>query len=130
MVRMLGILFGGAFLFGGVLGFVPGVTSDGMYFGIFMVNTPHNVLHIASGTIFLTSSTAGATPARLWFHFFGIFYAAIAVMGFMVDDGMILNLISNNRNDSWGHAALAAIMLLIGFTVPKQTATAEQFGVR
>ncbi len=40
-------------------------------------------------------------------------------MGFKVGDGMIFNLISNNRNDAWGHAVLALIMLLIGFVTPK-----------
>jgi hypothetical protein len=34
------------------------------------------------------------------------------------------NLITNNRNDSWGYAGLALVMLLIGFAIPKQTAAA------
>jgi hypothetical protein len=127
MVRSLGVLFGIAFLLGGVLGFVPGVTQDGMYFGIFMVNTPHNILHIVSGTLFLLASVTGAKAARLWFRIFGTFYAAIAAMGFMVGDGLILGLISNNLYDAWGHAALALTMLLIGFAMP-QKAAANQFG--
>lgn len=49
MIKTLGFVFGFAFLLGGTLGFVPGVTKDGMYFGIFMVNSPHNILHIGSG---------------------------------------------------------------------------------
>ena len=115
---------GALFLIGGILGFVPGATKDGMYFGIFMVNTPHNILHIASGTNFLIASMFGARTARLWFLIFGTFYAAIAVMGFMIGDGMIFNLIANNRYDSWGHAVLALVMLLIGFATPKQTGAA------
>lgn len=113
---------GSAFLFGGILGFVPGVTKDGMYFGIFMVNTPHNILHMASGTIFLIVSMLGAALARLWFQIFGAFYAAIAVLGFVVGDGLIFGLISNNQYDAWGHAALALGMLLIGFAIRRQTA--------
>src|SRR6516225_160228 len=70
MVRMLGFVFGFAFLLGGALGFVPGVTKDGMYFGIFMVNTPHNILHIVSGMMFLTASILGERFARLWFQAF------------------------------------------------------------
>jgi hypothetical protein len=123
MIRRLGVIFGIAFLFGGVLGFVPGVIRDGMYFGIFMVNTPHNILHIASGSIFLIASMFGARPARLWFQIFGAFYAAITVMGFVVGNGMIFGLISNNRVDAWGHAGLALAMLLIGFAISKQTAS-------
>jgi Domain of unknown function (DUF4383) len=92
MIKILGILFGMAFLLGGTLGFVPGVTQDGMYFGVFMVNTAHNVLHIVSGTIFVMASMAGARLARLWFQIFGALYAAIAVMGFGVGDGLILGL--------------------------------------
>jgi Domain of unknown function (DUF4383) len=123
MIRRLGVIFGIAFLFGGVLGFVPGVIRDGMYFGIFMVNTPHNILHIVSGSIFLIASMFGSGPARLWFQIFGAFYAAITVMGFVVGNGMIFGLISNNRVDAWGHAGLALAMLLIGFATSKQTTT-------
>jgi hypothetical protein len=121
MIKRLGMLMGSLFLFGGILGFVPGVIKDGMYFGIFMVNTPHNILHIVSGTIFLIASMIGARPARLWFQVFGSFYSAITVVGFMVGDGMIFGLISNNRFDAWGHAVLALMMLLIGFAIPKQS---------
>jgi hypothetical protein len=118
MIKTLAILFGVAFLLGGALGFVPGVTKDGMYFGVFMVNAPHNFLHIASGSIFLIASMAGPSPARLWFQIFGSFYAALSLMGFIVGEGMIFGLISNNRYDAWGHAGLAAAMLLIGFVIP------------
>jgi hypothetical protein len=122
MVRTLGVVMGGLFLTGGILGFVPGVIKGGMYFGIFMVNPPHNILHIASGTIFLIASIFGARPARAWFLIFGTFYAAMAVIGLVIGDGMIFGLISNNRYDAWGHAVLAAAMLLIGIFVPKPIA--------
>jgi Domain of unknown function (DUF4383) len=124
MVKTLGVVFGTAFLLGGILGFIPGVTEDGMYFGIFMVNTAHNILHIISGAMFILASIAGARPARLWFQIFGAFYAVIAVTGFWVGDGMIFGFISNNRYDAWGHSGLALAMLLIGFAIPKETAAA------
>jgi hypothetical protein len=120
-VRRLGLLMGGLFLIGGILAFVPGVTKDGMYFGFFMVNTAHNIMHIVSGIMFLAASMLGARPARFWFQFFGAFYAALAAIGFVVGDGLIFGLIMNSPFDSWGHAGLALIMLLIGFATPKQT---------
>src|SRR5258708_7174270 len=123
MIKRLGIFMGSAFLFGGLLGFVPGVVKDGLYFGIFMVNPPHNILHIASGAVFLVASMIGAGAARLWFQVFGLIYAAMTVWGFWVGDGIICGIISNNRYDSWGHAALALAMLLIGFALPKQMST-------
>jgi len=124
MIKALGMVMGSLFLLGGALAFVPGVTKDGMYFGVFMVNTAHNILHIASGTIFLIASALGARPARLWFRIFGAFYAALAGIGFVVGDGLIFGLIMSSPFDSWGHAALALLMLLIGFAAPKQTAEA------
>jgi hypothetical protein len=112
------------FLLGGILGFVPGITEDDMFLGIFIVNTAHSIVHVASGAIFLIASMSGARAARLWFQIFGILYAEVAVMGFKVGDGMIFGLISNNRYDNWGHAVLALVLMPIGFAVPKQTAAA------
>lgn len=119
MVRRLGVIWGVLFLLGGVLAFVPGVTKDGMYFGVFMVNTAHNILHIASGAAFLVASMIGARPTRLWFQLFGALYMVLAAIGFFVGDGLIFGLIMNSPFDSWGHAVLALILLLIGFATPK-----------
>jgi hypothetical protein len=94
-----------------------------MYFGVFMVNTPHNIMHIASGSIFLVASVLGAGTARLWFQLFGAFYAALAAIGFVVGNGLIFGLMMNSPFDSWGHAGLALTMLLIGFAIPNKTAT-------
>ncbi len=125
MVKTLGMLFGIVFLAVGILGFVPGVSAPGpdgmpMLLGIFMVNTAHSMVHIASGAIFLFASMAGAGAASLWFKLFGLVYAVVAVLGFMTPNGMLLGLISNNPADTWLHVGLAAAMLLIGFAVPKQ----------
>jgi hypothetical protein len=115
LVRKLGFLWGFLFLLGGVLGFVPAITKDEMFLGFFMVNTPHNILHIISGTVFLIASFAGAKPARIWFYAFGTFYASLSLIGFWEGDKPIFNLISNNRIDSWGHGFLALVLLAIGF---------------
>ena len=93
-----------------------------MLLGIFMVNTAHSIVHIASGTVFLIASMSGAGAARLWFQLFGIVYAIVAVLGFMTPNGMLLGVISNNPADTYLHVGLAVAMLLIGFATPKQTA--------
>jgi hypothetical protein len=123
MVRQLGIFYGVAFIAGGVLGFVPGVTVDDMFLGVFMVNPLHSVIHVLSGVMFLMALTFGAGATRLWFQIFGGIYAALAAMGFLVGNGMILNCITNNQNDSWGHAGLALSMLIIGFATARQGLT-------
>lgn len=117
-IRRLGVFMGGAFLFGGLLGFVPGVVRNGLYLGIFMVNVPHNILHILSGSMFLAASVIGAKVTRWWFRTFGIVYAVMAIWGLYVGEGMICGIISNNRIDAWGHAGLALTMLVIGFGNP------------
>jgi short-subunit dehydrogenase len=118
-VRTLAVLWGILFLLGGILGFVPGVTKDEMFLGFFMVNTPHNILHIISGVMFLIGSLLGARTARSWFLIFGIFYLALSIIGFKVGDGLIFGLISNTRIDAWGHGFLGLVLFLTGLFAPK-----------
>ncbi len=113
---------GSLFLLGGALAFVPGVTHNGMYFGLFMVNTAHNLLHIFSGVMFLGAALISARAARLWFRIFGAFYALIAAIGFVTGDGLIFGLIMSSLFDAWGHAGLALLMLMTGFAREKHPA--------
>ena len=122
MVKTAAIIFGIVFLAVGILGFVPGITTNDMLLGIFMVNAAHSVVHIVSGVIFLIAAMSGAGAARLWFQIFGAVYAIVAILGFMNPNGPLLGMISNNPNDTWLHVVLAAAMLIIGFATPKQAA--------
>ncbi len=119
MIKALAIIWGILFLVGGILGFVPGATRDGMFFGVFMVNTAHSIVHIVSGALFLLGAAVGERAARLWFQMFGMIYAGVAALGFRIGDGMIFGFIANSRFDSWGHAVLALMLLLTGFAIPK-----------
>jgi hypothetical protein len=127
MAKSLGMLFGIVFLVVGILGFVPGISPPGadgmpMLLNIFMVNTVHSIVHIASGVVFLLASMSGAGAARLWFQIFGAVYALVAILGFMTPNGMLLGFISNNPADTWLHVVLAVAMLAIGFGSSKQAA--------
>jgi hypothetical protein len=115
MIKKLGVLWGFLFLLGGILGFVPAITKDQMLLGVFMVNTPHNILHLASGLIFLIAAALGTRAVRGWFIIFGFFYSAMSVIGFVVGDALIFNAISNSKVDSWGHGFLGLILFLTGF---------------
>ena len=125
MVKSAAILFGIVFLAVGILGFFMGdqMGDSRMLLGLFMVNPAHNIVHIASGIVFLLCGMAGAGAARTFFKIFGIVYALVAVLGFMKGEGMLLGLISNNMPDVWLHVVLAAAMVFLGF-VAKDTATA------
>lgn len=125
MVKTAALLFGIVFLAVGILGFVPGVTTnvDGMpmLLGIFHVNAAHNFVHLASGVIFLLCGIAGAGPSRTFFRIFGLIYALVAVLGFMNPNGPLLGMISNNPATTWLHVVLAAAMLFLGFVAKDTT---------
>ena len=124
MVKSAAILFGLVFLVVGILGFVPSITKDEMLLGIFHVNLAHNIVHLASGAVFLLCGLAGAGPSRMFFRIFGIVYALVAALGFYYGDQPILGIISNNTPVIWLHVGLAVVMLIIGFGVSSDTATA------
>ena len=115
MVKTMAVLFGIVFLAIGVLGFVPGVTTDHMLLGIFHVNAAHNVVHLLSGAVALFCGMSSISASRMYFRIFGVIYGLVAVMGFMVGDGMLLGLISNNTADTWLHVGIAAVSLILGF---------------
>lgn len=126
MVKTLAILFGLVFLLIGVLGFVPAATTNvngmPMLLGTFHVNTAHNIVHLASGAVFLLCGMAGPGPSRTFCRIFGIVYALVAVLGFYNGDQPLLGMISSNTANTWLHVGLAVVMLAIGFGTPKQTA--------
>jgi hypothetical protein len=121
MVKTAAVIFGIVFLAIGILGFVPGITTDDMLLGIFMVNPAHSVVHIVSGIIFLIAAMAGAGASRTWFQIFGIIYAIVAIWGFAVGTGNTLWVVSNNPAVTWLHVVLAVIMLFLGFGTTRQT---------
>ena len=125
MIKTAAILFGIVFLLIGILGFVPALTpSNGMLLGIFHVNTAHNLVHLASGVVFLLCGIAGASASRTFFRIFGIVYALVALLGFYYGDQPLLGLISNNTADTWLHVVLAVVMLFLGFGASGNRATA------
>src|SRR6266542_452310 len=124
MIRTAALLFGIVFLLIGILGFVRAVTPDnGMRRGMFHVNPPHNLVHLASGVVFLLCGMAGVGRSRTFFHIFGIIYAVVAVLGFYYGDNALLGIISNNTADTYLHVVLAVVMLFLGFGASGRKAT-------
>lgn len=113
MIEKFAWLFGIVFLAVGVLGFVPGITQDGLLLGIFEVDTLHNVIHLLSGALALGAVLAGGY-ARRYFQVFGVVYGLVAVVG-LVEGDTVLGLISTNMADHLLHVIIAAAALWIGF---------------
>lgn len=122
MLKKAAMAVGVVFLLIGVLGFVPGITvdSDGVkkLLGLFQVDAVHNLVHIASGLAFLAASQR-ADWSKMAFQVFGVVYALVTLVGFMVGDGgSVLGLFHVNTMDNLLHLVLTAAFLYLGFGVP------------
>jgi hypothetical protein len=130
MIRTIANVFGVVFLLVGILGFIPGVTTDGHLLGIFHVNTAHNIVHIASGLAALIAANMSERAALNYFRIFGAVYALVAILGFVTGgDAPLLGIIANNPADNWLHAGIAAVSLILGFApqiLPRRTHAESQ----
>jgi Domain of unknown function (DUF4383) len=105
----------------GVLGFISdahfGAATDGRgeFLG-FDVNGWHNVVHIVSG-LFLLAVRGEAARARAGALAFGVFYAGVAVSGFITGDS-VLGIVAIDQADNWLHVGLAALAILSALTSP------------
>ena len=115
MLSKISKVFGAVLLLIGILGFVPGITSDGHLLGIFHVDTLHNLIHLSSGIAALVAGSKGDAASRLYFQVFGVVYALVAVLGFVYMDRDILGLVANNMADNLLHVAIAGSALYFGF---------------
>lgn len=104
-------VFGIVFVLIGVLGFVPGITTDGRLLGIFQVDTIHNIIHLLSGIVALVM--ASSAP-KTYFKIFGVVYLIVTIVGF-VQGETVLGLITINMADNILHLVIAAAALAIGF---------------
>lgn len=120
---------GVVFLLVGVLGFVPGVTSDygsmavagpesgAMLLGIFQVSVLHNVVHLLFGVAGLAMARTAGT-ARTYLVGGGLVYLLLWVYGLVVDRESAANFVPLNQADQWLHLLLAVALtgagLLLG----------------
>jgi hypothetical protein len=115
MVKTLAVVFGVVFVLIGILGFVPGVTTDGMLLGLFKVNTLHNIIHLVSGAAALYAGLTDAKTSKMYFQVFGVVYALVAVLGFVYGENPILGIVSSNMYDTYLHIVIALVALYAGF---------------
>ena len=80
-------------------------------------------MHLLTGVIALVAGMAGIGAAKTFFKIFGVVYGLVAVLGFVVGDGMLLGSISNNTADTWLHVGIAVVSLIIGFAPSGEATT-------
>ena len=130
-VQGAAVLVAAAFLIMGVLGFIPGVTTDygllswaghhsgAKLFGVFAVSGLHNVVHMAFGVAGLALARTYA-KARAYFLIGGLAYLGSWVYGLLNDHGSSANFVPVNNADNWLHFGLGVGMVLLGVTLAGQ----------
>jgi hypothetical protein len=124
--RTFATLVGAAFLAVGILGFVPGITTnyDDMAFaghdsgakllGLFQVSVLHNLVHVAFGVAGLIAARAGWRVARNYLLGGGVIYLLLWLYGLVIDKNDDVNFVPLNRADDWLHFALGVGMIGLG----------------
>lgn len=124
-VSILALLVGITFLAVGILGFIPGITtnygdlsfagheSDAKLLGIFEVSVLHNVVHLLFGVagLALWRTMSGA---RTYLIGGGIIYLALAVYGAAIEHGSDANFVPVNGADNLLHLGLGVGMVALG----------------
>lgn len=119
MIRSFAILFGIAFIFAGVAGFMPSFTTNNLLFGFFEVDSMHNFVHIASGVVAIMAATS-YKYTKLYFLIFGIVYALVGVLGFA--RGGDLFMMHVNMADNFLHIGIGVVSLLLWYYAIKRQA--------
>lgn len=132
--------FGIIFILIGVLGFVPGITSnyDVLYFsgytsealllGIFQVSILHNIVHLLFGFLGLIMARSNSS-ARIYLIGGGVVYLLLFLFGLVVPHHSEGNFVPVNSADNWLHLILGVVMVGLGLlfgsrSVPGRTSQA------
>ena len=130
-VQKAALAVGVVFLAVGVLGFIPGITTDygsmqfagheseAMLLGIFQVSILHNIVHLLFGVagVMLARSFDGA---RAFLIGGGAIYLVLWIYGLLIDKDSGANFVPLNTADDWLHFVLGAGMIALGVVLGKQ----------
>ncbi|GGR35488.1 membrane protein [Streptomyces griseomycini] len=127
------------FLLVGVLGFIPGITTDydtmefaahhseAKLLGIFQVSVLHNIVHLAFGVAGLALART-APQARLYLLAGGAVYLVLWLYGMVIDHDSDANFVPVNTADNWLHLVLGLGMIALGALLTRRSATARTAG--
>lgn len=124
-VRRAATVVAVVFLLVGVLGFVPGITSDfgdlrfaghesdAKLLGLFQVSVLHNIVHLLFGVAGLALART-ISGARTFLIGGGAIYLVLWLYGLVVDHDSGANFIPVNSADNWLHLFLGVGMIALG----------------
>jgi hypothetical protein len=130
-VQVAALAAAGLFLLLGVLGFIPGITTDydGMRFaghhseakllGLVQVSVLHNILHLGFGLVGLVLARR-VSGARVFLAGGGALYLGLWLYGFVINQESGGNIIPVNDAANWLHLFLGFGMLAFGLLLSNQ----------
>ena len=132
-VQKAAMAVGAVFLVVGVLGFIPGITtnydslsfashhSEAKLLGLFQVSILHNIVHLLFGVagLALARSVSGA---RKYLVVGGIIYLVLFIYGLIVGQDSMANFVPVNTADDILHLVLGIGMIGLGVLLTRRTA--------
>ncbi|HST86712.1 MAG TPA: DUF4383 domain-containing protein [Kineosporiaceae bacterium] len=125
-VRTAALAVGVVFLLVGILGFVPGITtnydemsgagheSTAKLLDVFQVSVLHNIVHLLFGVAGIALARSGAAAARNYLIGGGAIYLVLWIYGLLIDESTSANFVPVNDADDWLHLALGVGMIALG----------------
>lgn len=129
-IQSASFIVGAVFLLVGILGFIPGITtnigdlgaagpeSEAHLLGIFQVSVLHNIVHLLFGVAGILLARAAST-ARQYLIWGGAVYAVLWLYGLFVDHDSAANFVPLNNADNWLHFVLAVGMIALGLVLSR-----------
>jgi hypothetical protein len=136
-VRTAATVVAATFLLVGILGFIPGVTtnydtmqfagheSDARLLGVFQVSVLHNIVHLLFGAVGLAMARRADT-ARLFLIGGGAIYLLLWLYGLVIDHGSAANFVPLNGADNWLHLLLGIGMITLGLVFAPRDRTSPR----
>jgi hypothetical protein len=138
-VQTAALVVGAVFLVVGVLGFIPGITTDydtmtfgghdseAMLLGIFQVSVLHNIVHLLFGAAGVLAART-FSGARAFLIGGGIAYAVLWIYGLVIDQESTANFVPMNTADNWLHLIIAVGIIAVGLLLGRRATTRTTTG--
>ena len=122
---------GAVFLLVGILGFIPGITSndsslsfaghmsEAKLLGVFQVSILHNIVHLLFGIAGIAMAKR-ADSARTYLVGGGIIYLVLWIYGLVTSDQSSANFVPVNTADDWLHLVLGLGMIALGVVLSRR----------
>ena len=134
-IQTAAMVVGAVFLLVGILGFIPGVTSnyaalgaagpmsEALLLGVFQVSILHNIVHLLFGVAGIVMARS-ATQSRNYLIGGGVLYLILWLYGLLVPHDSNANFVPFNTADNWLHLILGLGMVALGVVLARSvTAT-------